>query len=188
VEGTGYAPEGSVDLDGQKATLDGHGSLQALVEVMAVCNDAELRQVDNLWSVLGEPTEGALRTLAHKVDFDESPYERLAVVPFESDNKFMATLNRLPSGGVRILLKGAPDRLLDRSAHQLEEDGSRPWARKGCAYSPRPAARRKTGRAPWPWRTCRRTWSSSAWWASSIRPGPRRSRRSAAVGRPASGW
>ena len=124
VDGTGYAPQGSVSLDGQAATLDDHGSLQALVEVMAVCNDAELRGEEGVWSVLGEPTEGALRTLAHKVGFDDAPYERLAVVPFESDNKFMATLNRLPAGGVRILLKGAPDRLLDRSTHQLEADGS----------------------------------------------------------------
>ena len=124
VEGTGYAPEGSISLDGQAATLEDHGSLQALVEVMAVCNDAELRGEEGVWSVLGEPTEGALRTLAHKVGFDDAPYERLAVVPFESDNKFMATLNRLPAGGVRILLKGAPDRLLDRSTHQLEADGS----------------------------------------------------------------
>ena len=124
VEGTGYAPEGSISLDGREATLEDHGSLQALVEVMAVCNDAELRGEEGVWSVLGEPTEGALRTLAHKVGFDDAPYERLAVVPFESDNKFMATLNRLPAGGVRILLKGAPDRLLDRSTHQLEADGT----------------------------------------------------------------
>ena len=124
VEGTGYAPEGSISLDGQAATLEDHGSLQALVEVMAVCNDAELRGEEGVWSVLGEPTEGALRTLAQKTVFDETSYDRLAVVPFESDNKFMATLNRLPGGGRRILLKGAPDRLLDRSTHQLEADGT----------------------------------------------------------------
>ena len=124
VDGTGYAPQGSVSLDGQAATLEDHGSLQALVEVMAVCNDAELRGEEGVWSVLGEPTEGALRTLAQKTVFDETSYDRLAVVPFESDNKFMATLNRLPAGGVRILLKGAPDRLLDRSTHQLEADGT----------------------------------------------------------------
>ena len=124
VEGTGYAPEGSISLDGRDATLEDHGSLQALVEVMAVCNDAELRQEEGVWSVLGEPTEGALRTLAQKTVFDETSYDRLAVVPFESDNKFMATLNRLPGGGRRILLKGAPDRLLDRSTHQLEADGT----------------------------------------------------------------
>ena len=124
VEGTGYAPEGSISLDGRDATLEDHGSLQALVEVMAVCNDAELRGEEGVWSVLGEPTEGALRTLAQKTVFDETSYDRLAVVPFESDNKFMATLNRLPGGGRRILLKGAPDRLLDRSTHQLEADGT----------------------------------------------------------------
>jgi calcium-translocating P-type ATPase len=69
----------------------------------------------------GEPTEGALRTLARKAGFDGKDYERVAVIPFESENKFMATLNRVP-GGARILLKGAPDRLLDRCVSQRTGD------------------------------------------------------------------
>src|SRR5690606_22865814 len=35
----------------------------------------------------------------------------------------MATLNRLPEGGRRILVKGAPDRLLERCASQWRADG-----------------------------------------------------------------
>src|SRR5208337_4015087 len=63
-------------------------------------------------------TEGALRTLGQKANFDRAGYQRLAVVPFESENKFMATLDRAPANGLRILLKGAPDRLLSRCAEQ----------------------------------------------------------------------
>jgi len=47
----------------------------------------------------------------------------LAVVPFESENKFMATLDRVPGNGLRILLKGAPDRLLSRCAEQRAANG-----------------------------------------------------------------
>ena len=36
-------------------------------------------------------------------------------VPFDSANKFMATLNEGPDGSRAILVKGAPDRLLERS-------------------------------------------------------------------------
>ena len=79
---------------------------------------------DGQWKVTGEPTEGALRTLADKTCFDASGYERLAVVPFESDTKLMATLDATPDGARRILLKGAPDRLLERCGSQLGDAGS----------------------------------------------------------------
>jgi magnesium-transporting ATPase (P-type) len=121
VSGTGYQPEGQITRDGQGAALDQHADLQALVEVMAVCNDSEITEEDGQWTVTGEPTEGALRTLARKAGFEDKDYERVAVIPFESENKFMATLNRLPGGGARILLKGAPDRLLERCPQQRGE-------------------------------------------------------------------
>lgn len=124
VSGTGYAPEGRISRNESDAYLDAHPDLHAFIEVMAVCNDAEIAEEDGTWTVLGEPTEGALRTLARKAAFDDTPYERIALIPFESANKFMATLNRVPDGALRILLKGAPDRVLDRSTHERGADGS----------------------------------------------------------------
>jgi magnesium-transporting ATPase (P-type) len=49
VEGIGYAPEGRVSRDGQEASLATRPDLQALVEVMAVCNDSEIAQEDGQW-------------------------------------------------------------------------------------------------------------------------------------------
>ena len=124
VEGIGYGPEGSISLEDKPAPLDDNADLHALIETMAVCNDSDTAEKDGHWTVIGEPTEGALCTLARKADFDRSPYERIAAIPFDSDNKFMATLNRLPDGNrTSILMKGAPDRLLDRCAQQREESG-----------------------------------------------------------------
>ncbi len=123
VAGTGYAPRGEITRDGQPAALDTHDDLREVIHVMALCNDSEVAEEDGQWRVVGEPTEGALRTLARKVDFAEQPGERLAAIPFESENKFMATLHRLEDGTTRILLKGAPDRLLDRCPSQRTADG-----------------------------------------------------------------
>ncbi len=114
VEGTGYAPEGKITHDKHDISLEKYQDLRDLIEVMAVCNDSEISEEDGKWKVTGEPTEGALRTLARKAQFDGKDYERIAAIPFESENKFMATLHHIPGGGTRILLKGAPDRLLDR--------------------------------------------------------------------------
>ncbi len=124
VAGTGYEPKGEITRDDRPAPLDQHADLKALIEVMAMCNDSEIGQEDGQWKVTGEPTEGALRTLARKAQFDEQDFERIAVIPFESENKFMATLHRVPGGGRRIFLKGAPDRLLDRCSAQRTAEGS----------------------------------------------------------------
>ena len=124
VSGTGYQPEGQITRDDQEVNLEDHPDLRALVEVMAVCNDSHLNEDNGQWKVTGEPTEGALVALARKAGFDTQGYERVAVIPFESENKFMATLDRVPDGGARILLKGAPDRLLDRCQNQRAADGA----------------------------------------------------------------
>ncbi|MDX5408680.1 MAG: HAD-IC family P-type ATPase, partial [Thauera sp.] len=123
VSGTGYRPEGEITLEGKVAGLADHGHLHAVIEVIAVANDTHLAEEDGQWKVTGEPTEGALRTLAHKAGFDAGTHERHASIPFESANKFMATLNTAPGGVRRILLKGAPDRLLDRCHLELGATG-----------------------------------------------------------------
>ncbi|MFO7576347.1 MAG: cation-transporting P-type ATPase [Pelovirga sp.] len=125
VSGTGYAPEGDIRQEDGPVDLAQHPALSALIETMALCNDSEIVQSDQEWLVTGEPTEGALRTLAEKAGFDEAPYKRLATVPFESENKFMATLHRRADDAPMILLKGGPDQLLDRAGCQhCDSDGS----------------------------------------------------------------
>ncbi len=123
VSGIGYAPDGDLRLDDSPADLNRHPDLHALIEVMGIANDSRIEQEKGHWAVRGEPTEGALVALAHKAGFEADGYRRVAVVPFESDNKFMATLSDRPRGDRRILLKGAPDRLLERCTHQLRADG-----------------------------------------------------------------
>jgi len=129
VDGLGYEPIGSVRLDDAPADLIGHPDLARVVTVMAVANDAKLVRDGELWRLIGEPTEGALRTLGRKAGVDETAFQRAAEVPFESDHKYSAVLAR-PHGdgsvfdGDVVLLKGAPDRLLDRSDSEGTADGA----------------------------------------------------------------
>jgi len=124
VSGIGYAPEGKITFDGELAPLEVNCDLHAVIEAMDVCNDSEIKKKEGHWIVIGEPTEGALCTLADKSGFDRSGYERVAAIPFESDNKFMATLNCLPGeGGRRIFIKGAPDRLFEFCSQQRGASG-----------------------------------------------------------------
>ncbi|OFB40099.1 carbonate dehydratase [Mycolicibacterium sp. (ex Dasyatis americana)] len=129
VTGTGYRPEGALELDGAPITVADHPDLAALLTTMAVCNDARLNEADGQWRVVGEPTEGALRTLTLKARIDDADWPRLGVVPFESANKFMVTLNDTPGGERYLYVKGAPDRLLDRSATQAGGSAAEPLDR-----------------------------------------------------------
>jgi magnesium-transporting ATPase (P-type) len=122
VSGTGYKPEGEVSKNGSAVTLDGDRHAYALIETMSICNDAGLVCDNDQWTINGEPTEGALKVLAAKAGFDDTGYDRIAVIPFESDKKYMATLNRTESGEHLIMMKGAPDRLLDMCSGQLNAD------------------------------------------------------------------
>ncbi|MGV0780505.1 HAD-IC family P-type ATPase [Mycolicibacterium sp. XJ775] len=77
VTGTGYRPEGGIELDGTPITPADHPDLAALLTTMAVCNDARLDESDGQWRVVGEPTEGALRTLTQKAQIDDADWPRL---------------------------------------------------------------------------------------------------------------
>lgn len=151
VAGAGYAPVGDVTVPddasrpgatGARGEVDGSGDapasgtrhadlsddrdLAALATVMMLCNDARIvpdeSDADG-WRLVGEPTEGALRTLGMKAGVDPTGWRRVAVVPFESENKFMATLDADPDGGLHVHVKGAPDRVLDRCTTQVGADG-----------------------------------------------------------------
>lgn len=126
--GVGYAPEGEFSLDGVRQTAL-PGDLTELLTAAALCNDAALRKEQGAWTITGDPTEAALLVAAGKAGIDyaelRNSHERMDVIPFESDHKYMATLNRF-SGESRLLLKGAPEAILPGCAldaaerHQIE--------------------------------------------------------------------
>lgn len=124
VSGTGYSPAGSVTA--QETELDlSHPGLLPLVQAMGAVNDADLVEDSDGWKIVGEPTEGALRTFAAKMELDRESINRQATLPFSSDYKFMAAEVELPDQDHNsVLVKGAPDVLLSRSTSQINEDGT----------------------------------------------------------------
>jgi magnesium-transporting ATPase (P-type) len=96
--------------------------------VSALCNDSELRQVDGAWKVEGDPTEGALYPFASKLGLDwraeRATSPRLDAIPFESEHRFMATLHRSSGGAPYLLVKGAPEVVLDHCDRQATQRGA----------------------------------------------------------------
>src|SRR5579871_3919463 len=127
VTGDGYANEGEVLKDGAAVGKD--HVLELMGRVSALCNDAELRSEGGVWKVEGDPTEGALYPFAAKLGLErqkeQSAYPRIDVIPFESEHRFMATLHKTPEGGEVLLVKGAPEAILDHCDRQEGASGER---------------------------------------------------------------
>ena len=123
VSGSGYRPEGQITREDEEVTVDELPVLRQLVECAKACNDSRISENDSgEWELQGTATEGALLTLAHKTGKQDFAPERIDGVPFQSEHKYMATLNELD--GERIVyLKGAPERVLDMCDRQLSEQG-----------------------------------------------------------------
>ncbi|MDC8446858.1 MAG: HAD-IC family P-type ATPase [Nitrospira sp.] len=116
VTGGGYAPDGGFHLAGVAVSVDGYPELISASRAALLCNDARLRNHDGDWQVEGDPTEGALLTLAAKAGIDpaseHAALPRTDAIPFESEHRFMATLHHDHEHHGFIFVKGAPERVL----------------------------------------------------------------------------
>src|SRR5262249_4104163 len=127
ITGDGYAPEGEVRKNGGPAGKD--PVLEIMGRVSMLCNDAELFQQDGAWKVEGDPTEGALFPFAIKLGIErkaeQKTYPRIDAIPFESEHKFMATLHKTADRGDMLLVKGAPEVILEHCDRQQTGAGQK---------------------------------------------------------------
>ena len=113
VTGTGYDPTGHIEADGRRVRALDDPALADLLQIGLYCSHAHLNQNGATWTMVGEPTEGALVTLAYKGWCDPSQNRGLlAEIPFSSARKRMSVLCQLPDT-VAVLTKGAPEQVLE---------------------------------------------------------------------------
>lgn len=125
ITGMGYGLEGHVEhTAGNSATIED----SILPFLMA--NDAKLVN----GKVVGDPTEGALLVLGHKVKLDtegtQEQFPRLATLPFDPTYKFMAVFCQVPSDQgdvVRVFVKGAAPAVLARCTTAAVHGKLMPW-------------------------------------------------------------
>ncbi|WP_013324284.1 cation-translocating P-type ATPase [Gloeothece verrucosa] len=131
VTGEGYAPLG--DFITEMGVNDAQNpEIQTLLTACVLCNDALLQQKEGSWEILGDPTEGALLTLAAKGGiYSEAiapQMPRCGEIPFSSDRKRMSVvvegLPALKNGAqpYTMFTKGSPELILERCSHILIGD------------------------------------------------------------------
>jgi Ca2+-transporting ATPase len=133
ISGTGYEPNGKFSKNGDHVEPQQQDDLSLLLRIGCLCNHASLGNKGQ-WSVVGDPTEGALLTLAGKAGIwredllQENPL--IAEIPFDSTRKRMTTIHAVDGKRVAYV-KGAPEIVLalssaihnDGQATELEQHG-----------------------------------------------------------------
>ena len=104
---------------------------KTLLHTSLLCTDAHLKMIDDGKHVTaGDPTETAIVDIAlslkmNKVTLEEQ-YPRVEEVPFDSERKRMATINRMEEGQLRANVKGGLDEVLSVSSQILIHGKVRP--------------------------------------------------------------
>jgi len=139
VSGIGYEIKGEIFLDKKEFEVKKDKSLLMCLEIGCLCNNSVLKHNDieftglwrkrpsRVWSVEGDPTEGALVVAAGKAGLWRQDLEkikqRLAEIPFEAQRRRMSVVYSEQGGKTTLYTKGALDTILDLCRYYF--DGSR---------------------------------------------------------------
>lgn len=125
VSGSGYERKGQVISVKNKeiANIDKNQPLKLTAYLALTCTESQISINDDFWKITGDPTEGALMILAHKLGFSDNSFKVNIDIPFESENQLMAV--RASRQDEKFLFaKGAPERILRRCSKILKCDGT----------------------------------------------------------------
>jgi len=133
VTGVGYSPTGEIRLDGRVAgpSLAGEPpheqDLHGLLVAAGLCNNARLMSPNDEnpgWTILGDPTEAALRVAAQKggIDLEAEALRtpRIRELHFDSSRKRMSTIHTDTVTQV-VYVKGAPKEVLALCTHVCQD-------------------------------------------------------------------
>lgn len=151
--GTGYDPAGEILDEGRPVKIGADPQLTMLFRIGLLCNESNVLDEEGVYRVDGDPTEGALIVSALKAGLspekEKDAFPQLAIIPFESDRGYMATLHRHGERNL-VFVKGAPEKLMElciecradawAGVHKVAEQFAREGLRVlGMAYKKIPA-------------------------------------------------
>ncbi|MCX5708430.1 MAG: HAD-IC family P-type ATPase [Candidatus Omnitrophica bacterium] len=126
VSGIGYDPDGQIIQNEKEINPQNYPDLNKAFLCALLCNGAQLVEKNNNWSIIGDPTEGALLTAAAKAGLNkkdtEAQYLFVEEIPFDSERKKMTIVRKDKEGKLLAFVKGAPDILLGDCV-SIEEKG-----------------------------------------------------------------
>jgi len=126
VTGSGLEPEGRIIPATQAISKQQSECLQRLCVTSVLSNEAVLGHKQGGWDHRGDAVDVAVLVMAHKAGITQvdmvSEHAELAVIPFESERQFGASLNE-HEGKTIAHVKGALERLLPMCSKMATADG-----------------------------------------------------------------
>jgi len=142
VTGEGYAPTGEFRIENQLAPPEQYPELQTLLLACVLCNDAVLQRDEpqsqangkaiarsnsatsaSYWAILGDPTEGALLSLAGKGGLEKEPLsrqlKRVEEFPFSSERKRMSVICEGSTQNVGLTVQNSPFLMFTKGSPEL---------------------------------------------------------------------
>jgi Ca2+-transporting ATPase len=128
VTGIGYNPTGDFTVGGKALREKETIAIEKLLEIAALCNGAKIEPPSDKnvsWSVIGDPTDGALIVAALKYGIiiqdvlAKKPI--INIMPFDFTRKRMTTVHKL-NGDALLYTKGAPRSILSICNKILVDD------------------------------------------------------------------
>ncbi len=131
ISGQGYNPTGEFTLEDSEIDPEKELGLKLLLSTGVLCNDSTLEQKnveENLWGIIGDPTEGALVVAGAKAGYEKvkmnEDFDRVEEIPFDSERKMMTTFHKdFVANKIVSFTKGAPDIILNRCT-KIYQNGS----------------------------------------------------------------
>ncbi|RKP19870.1 calcium-transporting ATPase [Rozella allomycis CSF55] len=151
ISGTSYSVKGEIEVVGGKEEYRMNEAIKEIAEICTMCNDSSVvyEEESGMYRAIGEPTEAALRVLVEKVksesekvngsvsveedenekikimrSYYENKFKKLITLDFDRDRKSMSVfVEEKKKKKKYILVKGAPESILERSSFYRTRDG-----------------------------------------------------------------
>ncbi|MBM3282280.1 MAG: HAD-IC family P-type ATPase, partial [Candidatus Diapherotrites archaeon] len=117
VTGVGYSSAGEIQWNNQQVNVETGSALELTIQNGVHNNNAQFHANEN--TILGDPTEGCMLVLGTKTHI-LSTFPRVNEIPFTSERKKMTTIHTLNTNTQRAFMKGAVEKVLEKSILVLE--------------------------------------------------------------------
>lgn len=137
VTGSGYAANGHIAVHDKPLGASALDDMKLFFATGALASNARVSRPDQEhpdWYVLGDPTEGALITLARKAGLEpeelEQKHPELREFAFDSARKRMSSIRAYGDGHrLYVFVKGAPENVLERCEDIWDHNHVRPLSK-----------------------------------------------------------
>ena len=133
VSGVGYNKKGSFTRASEHYDVLSDPHAVKLLEIGQLCSNSLLQEDSSRssdWTIVGDPTEGALLVLAEKagIQYEKTHtcYNEITEISFDSARKRMTSINKDEKGALIACSKGAPEILLPLCTKIYEDGEVRP--------------------------------------------------------------